>query len=52
MNECNRNRLTDVENKLVFASVEREAGSSNIGQTLKRYRILGIKPATRMYCTT
>ena len=43
MNECNRNRLTNVENKVVSTSVEREAGRSNRGQTMKRCRILCMK---------
>ena len=52
MNECNRNRLTNVENKVVSTSVEREAGRSNIGQTMKRCRILCTKQPTRMDCST
>ena len=43
MNECNRNGLTDVENKLMFTSVQREAERSDTSQTTKRYRKLCIK---------
>ena len=49
MNECKRNRLTDVENKVASTSVEREAGRSNIGQMMKRCRILCTKQATRLF---
>ena len=52
MNESKRNRLTDVENKVASTSVEREAGRSNIGQMMKRCRILCTKQATRMDCST
>ena len=38
-----RNRLTDIENKLVVTSGEKEKGTSKIGVWAKRYKLLYIK---------
>ena len=47
-----KSRLTDIENKLVATSGEREPGGATQEQGSKRYKILGIKYATRIFCTT
>ena len=36
----------------MVTSGEREAGRGKMGEGKKRYKLLGIKKATRIYCTT
>jgi len=44
MNKTNKSRLTDIENKLIFTSGDREVGRGNHrGRGLNRCQLLGIK---------
>ena len=39
----NRNRLTDIENKLVVTKGEREGGRNKLGVGINRHKLLCIK---------
>lgn len=48
MNKTEKKNVTDIENKLVVVSGERGRRRGNLAD--KRYKLLGIEQATRMYC--
>ena len=47
-----KNRLTDIENKLMATSGRGKGRVTVCGQGIKRYKVLCIKVAARIYCMT